>query len=1278
MAYLQEAYLLVEPGDHEVSKHDRAHHRMYNSNHLASSSQHETSRIRRLLKKSAPSRRPTVESDPDINPELPVKSPLSRGHGASAVGHETGLDIKPLSKSLGQPLSRLTRSASRRSLVGVGGRFIPDNTLAGNGPSIKRAVTEAKQGSPPATEELSYNHLDPSTSAPSEFPFNTTLPSRSTLSPPVSGNTRRQPRLSISKNMIQYCLSTPKHSPLAWPPIQNGASQTSLHSAESEANSDTGPLASPKETHYGSKLIFNNFRKLTLNSKRSPVASSKSCLPADLPPHPPLFSDALPLSRADAVRRQDHLNEALDHTWFNQSRGERYHPHLRNDVPYWMSYGPEIMDYHILMQYSSAILQGTSPFQLMASPPEANISKREIRRVLDVGCGPSATWCVGVLRETSGVEVVGLDICPLLLNLDCLERRVSENLSFVKHDFSDCTLPFETASFDYVHASFIAAGIPEHKWPSMLEEMTRVLKRQGTLELLECNTLIADPIKAKDPTYLDDGKTQGTSFCRVPTASASNQSSVMPREIELLKESVSEVYPTTVKEMVDKLLESHFISPYPLSLLPTEVSNLTTAMKRPLAKKFIRFPSDLQSFVDTQTKSPDRAHTFIGNDSQQLVAKDHPIAKAAANECMGMLLLHSHINAMYSNKEISWCDLWLPAIHCETTAMHVPNPLVKRTRPTPNRMPPHFGLHLNQNRRTKSNSPIYKVKSEHSDQSVFETTSDKAEASNSKSIVTLHEGQTNSHENVKSMSHSNLNTDALAGNFNLDLPLDPRDSVQHQHEPEKMDIDSLRVSHSMISPHRKKFDQTWNKWKDDLNCHSLGISKLLELRFGWTCTMDLENHKALYEHYEFYQQQLAQCESRIAELRLKLQEIKFVHIDELEASLDEDLHSNPPSSVRGASPVYTHRPHSFEYETSSEGHEDFEHINFARSSIGGSSHDTATSTDPRQLMSCSENPILGYGSNVVHHELDSQSLEELGFDILKENSNMRPRTRHSSGSTGRIPAGLKDARSLYRKSSVAAFNRHQAESDNEEGFMSDSPISSKVFLSSSKVTSNHIHSKGRETDVDLETEIESLTRQKAEIKKAIQLIQTDLDNVTKRLGLLDPEDYQPLATSTAAVAQVSKLPLAGETDQHQVATPENCDKRSAPAAREISSAPSDEAKESSAKITTNPKGSTRDDKRTESGMMNDLFSPFDKLEFASFLVDDCYKPASLLGQSTQHEANKETNEDLTSRISIFNQNNPGRTSNLSHRHVKNAKDLRFTNVGFGDLRIEKFYSVKKI
>ncbi|WAR62618.1 hypothetical protein PtB15_15B204 [Puccinia triticina] len=1287
LAYLQEAYLLEEPGDHEVIKHDRAHHRNYSSNSLRSNSHQGTSRIRRFLKKSIPSRQPTVESDLDIHTELPIKSPFSRDYGSTPAGDTASLDIKPLSKSLSQPLSRLSRSVSRRSLVE---RFAPDKITGSDRLSINQAVTEAGQELQPATEELSCN---PSTSTLSDHSAKDTEPSQSTLSPPAPENSTRKPRLSISKNLIQYCLPSPKPPPPAWSSNQNAASQMSLCSAESETYSESGPVTSPADSTRSNPLM-NNLRKLTLNPKRNLAGTSNASALAEFSPPEYPFPDPLPITRREAVLNQEYSHTALDHRWFATTRGERYHPYLRSDVPYWMSYGPEIMNNHILMQYASAILEGSLPFQLMSPSPGMHNTKNEIRRVLDIGCGPSATWCVGVLRQTSGIEVVGLDICPLLLDLEWLERSVSENLSFVQHDFSDCTLPFETGHFDYVHASFISSGIPEHKWASMIEEMTRVLKRHGTLELLESNTLIADPSKAKDPNGSHDETKPATSCCRVPAASALiNTPTATPRQLDLLKESTSEVCPTTVQGMIDKLLEQHFISPYPLSLLPTEISNVTTSMKRPLAKQFIKFPSDLQSFVDTQTKSPDRINAYPQNASQEPMRTQDPDVKAAADECMAMLLLHSHIDAMYSNKEISWYDLWLPSISCEPASSNLPSPSVKRTRPTQSRMPSSFGRHFPQNRRTKYISPTQKMKSEYPDRSVYD---EKPEIYSTKSISLFRESQLNFHEKVKSMSHVNLNSNVLGNSSTLDLLQDQRDSVyHHQHEPEKLNFTAVRDSSSKIFTHRKKFDQIWDNWKEDLSCHSLGISKLLELRFGWTCTMDIENHKALYEHYEFYQQELAQCEGRINELRLKLHELKFVQIIEVEGNLDEDPNSNPTS----ASPFYIHRPQSFEYKTSSEGNEDFEHVNFAKNLTDRLTPDTSTSADPRKLLFGPENPMTSYGSNVVHHEPDSQSLEELGYDILKEASNTRSRTRQSSENTGPLSSGRKSMRLPRRKKPI----REQPDSDSEETSMNDCPISLKVFLSGSRIPLDHTSSKEEETEAGLEIEIESLTRQKADIKKAIQLIQTDLDNVTKRLGLFDPEDHQ-VETLTVTGTRDSRQTIPEETELDQLTPTEDDEDRSAPTEVDQSKTNLEENGEDKVLSSSDPKETSFEEKDENCGMLDELFLPFERLEFPSFLSEDINKPTSPVGpliqqgvikevheatkevheatkevhKATQeHEATKAVREDLTSRISIFNRKNPCRMSNLSNQLTKNTKDLRFTNVGFGDLRIEKFYSVKK-
>lgn len=46
-------------------------------------------------------------------------------------------------------------------------------------------------------------------------------------------------------------------------------------------------------------------------------------------------------------------------------------------------------------------------------------------------------------------------------------------------------LPFPDSHFDYVHIRRIARGVPEDKWPDLLEEVSRVLEPNGAVEFLE-------------------------------------------------------------------------------------------------------------------------------------------------------------------------------------------------------------------------------------------------------------------------------------------------------------------------------------------------------------------------------------------------------------------------------------------------------------------------------------------------------------------------------------------------------------------------------------------------------------------------------------------------------------------------------------------------------------------------------------------------------------------------------------------------------------------------
>lgn len=97
---------------------------------------------------------------------------------------------------------------------------------------------------------------------------------------------------------------------------------------------------------------------------------------------------------------------------------------------------------------------GTHAPPFVSAPPPALVSSwtsfRSLRppaRVLDVGCGPSASWCIGLAREKGfeKTEFVGLDVCPVEVGSgdDGLKEDLSDRLSFVRHNFLEGKLPFE-------------------------------------------------------------------------------------------------------------------------------------------------------------------------------------------------------------------------------------------------------------------------------------------------------------------------------------------------------------------------------------------------------------------------------------------------------------------------------------------------------------------------------------------------------------------------------------------------------------------------------------------------------------------------------------------------------------------------------------------------------------------------------------------------------------------------------------------------------------------
>ncbi|KNZ50120.1 hypothetical protein VP01_458g1 [Puccinia sorghi] len=75
--------------------------------------------------------------------------------------------------------------------------------------------------------------------------------------------------------------------------------------------------------------------------------------PTHLPPREHLSFDAQSITRPQTARLQDSSHHTVpdQNKWFIRTRGERYHPHARSDVPYYMSYGPQVMNQLSSLEY---------------------------------------------------------------------------------------------------------------------------------------------------------------------------------------------------------------------------------------------------------------------------------------------------------------------------------------------------------------------------------------------------------------------------------------------------------------------------------------------------------------------------------------------------------------------------------------------------------------------------------------------------------------------------------------------------------------------------------------------------------------------------------------------------------------------------------------------------------------------------------------------------------------------------------------------------------------
>ncbi|HEX6819345.1 MAG TPA: class I SAM-dependent methyltransferase [Ktedonobacterales bacterium] len=105
------------------------------------------------------------------------------------------------------------------------------------------------------------------------------------------------------------------------------------------------------------------------------------------------------------------------------------------------------------------------------------------RDILDVGCG-SGRWPLEMALVFPNANVVGLDVVPPPADASPAVDTRPPNYVFVPGNVLE-GLPFGDASFDFVHQRLLIAALPADQWPRVVQELRRVARTGGWVELAE-------------------------------------------------------------------------------------------------------------------------------------------------------------------------------------------------------------------------------------------------------------------------------------------------------------------------------------------------------------------------------------------------------------------------------------------------------------------------------------------------------------------------------------------------------------------------------------------------------------------------------------------------------------------------------------------------------------------------------------------------------------------------------------------------------------------------
>ncbi|KAJ7446496.1 hypothetical protein B0H11DRAFT_2084990 [Mycena galericulata] len=173
---------------------------------------------------------------------------------------------------------------------------------------------------------------------------------------------------------------------------------------------------------------------------------------------------------------------------FENKHGQRHHTYDREKAPYPIAYSKHVLELESIdMRLVSHMNNGSVSFVDFSDENWTDDGVATPERSLDLGCG-TGSWVIDAAKEWPNCDFVGFDLVDIQIPLKTLPSEyasIAERISWVHGNFLTNKLPFEDDEFDHVHIHAISQGVPENKWGTLFEEINRVLRPGGVVEIME-------------------------------------------------------------------------------------------------------------------------------------------------------------------------------------------------------------------------------------------------------------------------------------------------------------------------------------------------------------------------------------------------------------------------------------------------------------------------------------------------------------------------------------------------------------------------------------------------------------------------------------------------------------------------------------------------------------------------------------------------------------------------------------------------------------------------